>query len=174
MTQTAAVNRTEPTLAQIEQVPPSLDRLIPHDFIDFNGHLNVRFYMEMQLEGTWRRLQKLGMDASYPEKEGRSTFAREHHIRYHAECLLGHRVTVHPVFVSRTDRNLHLVSYLVNQTTRQLSNVIEIVTTHVDLRTRRSVGWGHWAGRIDEQIAALAWEPPVMLQAGPSFRLSRD
>ncbi|MEV5003959.1 thioesterase family protein [Nocardioides sp. LML1-1-1.1] len=164
---------TEPRLSEIDIVPAMLDRTIPEEFIDYNGHLNVRFYMEIQLEGAARLFETLGMDTKELETSGRSTFAREHHIRYHAECMKGHRVTVHPVLVGRTERNLHLISYLVNQTTQQLASVIEIVMTHVDMRTRRPVEWGHWAPVIDAQIAARPLEPAVLLHPGPSVRPAR-
>lgn len=64
-------------------------------------------------------------------------FAREHHLAYYREVLVGHQISVHVCELDRTDKALHGISYLVNRTVGEIANSFEFLSVNVDLGLRR-------------------------------------
>ena len=45
-----------PTVAQVDDLPPLLEKVIPPEWQDLNGHVNVRHYLELSDAASWPRL----------------------------------------------------------------------------------------------------------------------
>ena len=78
---------------------------------------------------------------------------------------VGHEVSVHLRWVARGDKVMHAISFVVDRTTGQVANSLEVLEAHVDLTTRRACAWAPTiAERIDELVAAhaaLPWPAPT-------------
>ena len=154
-----------PTYDQIAQLPAVDEQVVPAEFIDLNGHMNIRHYFDAASIALWRVCIAAGMDQSYSDDRGLSLFTVEQHIRYFGELRLGERFTIHGRLLERSERAVHAMSFVVAPDARTLACTFEASYVHVDLNTRRAVAIPDDVGaRFDEQIAtgdALGWDAPV-------------
>jgi len=51
-----------PTVAQIDELPSLMERVIPPEWEDLNGHVNVRHYLELYDAASWPMLAAIGLD----------------------------------------------------------------------------------------------------------------
>jgi acyl-CoA thioester hydrolase len=154
-----------PTYEQVDQLPRHLERTVPAEFIDENGHMNIGRYLELGGKALWQRCQReLGMPEDYIERRGLSTFTAEHHLTYHAELLEGHDVSVRVRLVERSAKAIHAVSLVVDETNRRLACTMESTAVHIDMASRRPVDFpGDVAALIDAGLAAddRPWPAPL-------------
>ncbi len=80
-----------------------------------------------------------GVDADYIAHRGLSFFTVEHHLRYLAEMRLGDRFTVRPQLLERSEKVLHALSYVLDETHDRLACVLEVSYVHVSMEDRRAV-----------------------------------
>ena len=154
-----------PTYDQIAQLPAVDEQVVPPEFIDLNGHMNIRHYFDAASIGLWRVCIAAGMDQSYSDERGLTLFTVEQHIRYFSELRLGERFTIHGRLLERSERAVHAMSFVVAPDAGTLACTFEASYVHVDMNTRRAVAIPDDVGALfDEQIAAgdaLGWDAPV-------------
>ena len=155
---------TLPTHAQIAALPSYSERPVPVAFEDINGHMNVRYYLGIASEGLDEALEEVGIPTNWADK-GFAIFSAEHHLTYVAELLTGDAVSARVLLVGRSERALHLVIYLLDDTREQVSCVVEEICLHMDMTTRKTSPWpDEVASQIDARIAehqALDVEPTL-------------
>ena len=155
----------DPGPEDLEDLPVLLEREIPPEYADANGHVNVRHYLALHDDAGWPFFERLGIDATHLEQQRTSFFDAEHHLRYVGEVLVGNRVRVHGRAIDRADKAFHGQWYLFDATENRLANVFEFVTIHVSLDTRRAASIPpHIAKRIDEHLEhdrRLPWPAPL-------------
>ncbi|WP_134765227.1 thioesterase family protein [Nocardioides sp. 1609] len=151
-----------PSVTDLRALAPAYTTEVTADLVDANGHLNVRHHMALHDEGGWAFFAALGFTSERIEEGRHNFFDLEHHVRYLAEAHLGERLSVHHRLVARTSKALHLVSYLVNDTTDTVASTLEVITLMVDLDTRRPVDLtDDEVAVIDARLAAdraLGWD----------------
>lgn len=156
---------TPPTFEQVSMLTPSLDLVVPREFEDQNGHMNVQHYVGIAGDGVDRGMVPLGVPQDWPQVAGLGVFSAEQHLSYLAEVHAGDRVTFHMRLLARSDRGVHAVGYILDQARRQVSFVLEAVWLHMDMRVRRTAIWpASVAALLDERIAsdsALGWTPTL-------------
>ena len=72
-------------LEQIEVLPLYHREIIPHEYLDAMGHMNVRWYMALFDAAIWQFFKSYGLDHDYFTKERSGVFALKHFIQYFAE-----------------------------------------------------------------------------------------
>ena len=87
----ANINLTEP-LIQCNQVP-TIHRVIPSSWLDYNGHMNDSHYAEVFSKASDIILRRLGADAGYIAR-GYSYFTVDMKIDYLDECHAGDEISV--------------------------------------------------------------------------------
>ncbi|MCU1648420.1 MAG: 3-hydroxybutyryl-CoA dehydratase [Nocardia sp.] len=143
-----------PAFTQVLELPRGFGRVIPPEFEDGNGHMNVMHYYGLHGEGLWQTHRDLGY-RSHTGKFG--SFAKEQHVKFLREVLVGHEVSVHIGHIGRTAKVLHGVSYLLNLTTSEVANSFEFLAVNIDLATRRPAPFPEdVAELLDGRIAAAA------------------
>jgi len=154
-----------PTYDQIVQLPVRAEEVVPPEFIDENGHMNIRHYFDAASLALWRVSIAAGMDETYHAERGLSLFTVEQHLRYFSEMNLGDRFTVHGRLLERSGKVLHGMSFVLSPGSRALACTFEATYIHVDMTTRRSVEMpDDIADRFDAEIARgdeLGWAAPV-------------
>ncbi|WP_159085922.1 thioesterase family protein [Aeromicrobium chenweiae] len=154
-----------PTYDQVLELPAQIERVVPDEFIDLNGHMNIGRYLELGGTALWSRCRTdLGMGDEYISARGMSTFTAEHHLTYLAEIVQDEEVSVHVRLVERSDKVLHTVTLIANRTREQLSCVVEATLVHMDMSTRRPTPYPEdVAALIDTGLKAddLAWPAPL-------------
>ncbi len=154
-----------PTYAEVEQLPLFHRQEILSEHIDALGHMNIRWYMALYDDATWRFFASFGMDQDYFLSNQAGGFALKHFVRYLAEVHAGETLAVRTRVLGRSEKRIHFMHFLVNESTRTLASTLEAMGSHADMRVRRTSPFPpHLAGRYDELVAAhagLDWEPPL-------------
>jgi acyl-CoA thioester hydrolase len=108
------------------------------EWIDYNGHMNVAYYVLVFDQGTDALLDYLGMDAAYRERTGFSTYVLESHITYERELKEGEAYRVTAQLLDRDAKRLHYFEQLYREADDALCATTEIMLMHMDMATVRS------------------------------------
>jgi acyl-CoA thioester hydrolase len=158
------VSAPHPTNEQRVDLPAYTVQPVPVPFEDANGHLNVRHYTGIASEGLDESLVDLGIPQNWPAR-GHACFSAEHHLTYLSELLTGAEISSRVRLLGRSERAAHALVYLLDDTNKRLSFVMEEILLHIDMETRRTAPWPEdVAASLDAQIARhaeLPWEPDV-------------
>ncbi len=158
------------SLEQLAALPVVYRVVIPPDYEDRNGHMNMRWYLALYDEAGDAMYPMLALTADYFEESGMGGFDLEHHLWYLAEVRIGDTVVVRVRFVARSAKLMHYLMFMENETRCVLSSIFECVHAHADLKVRRTATFpAHVAARIDDLIkahSALTWPAPVSRSMG--------
>lgn len=150
---------------QAQQLPCYHREIIPESYIDIMGHVNVRYYMALFDEGSWKFFESLGMSANYYRENHAGGFALRHFITYVNEIRVGETVAMHTRLLARSDKRIHSMNFLVNESTQSIAATLEALGTHADMKIRRTSPYPpQIAEKLDAMIAEhhkLDWEAPT-------------
>ena len=134
----ATINSHEFTLKvnQLNQLPTTVERMVPSTWTDYNGHMNEAHYLEVAGQATDVFMEMIGCDAEYI-KSGNSYFTVETHIRHLHEIKAGQTLTVSTQVLNGSGKKLHLFHQILVDSDI-LSATAETLLLHVDLNTRKS------------------------------------
>ena len=154
-----------PSLEQVSQLPRLVSAEVRPDWIDVNGHMNIRHYLQMGSKTTVVGVESCGIDQRYREEERASLFDAETHIRYLNESHIGDELTGHLRFVDVGPKSLHTVVLVVDYQREVLVNVYESLGIHVNMETRRATDFpDHIFKDLEMKVKEdllLDWLPPV-------------
>ena len=153
------------TIEQLEQLPLFFRDTIQEEHLDLMGHMNVRWYIALFDEAAWHFFDSIGMDKTYFEGEQAGGFALEQFIRYLAEVRAGETIAIRIRVLGRSAKRIHVMHFMINETTNKLAATMEVLGAHADMTVRRTSPYPpHIASRIDANMAEhslLDWEAPV-------------
>ena len=154
-----------PSYDDVLALPVLLEGSVTIDFIDVNGHMNIRHYLDYGAHSADVIIRRIGIDDDYRAQRRLGVFTAEHHIRYFTEMHEGDRFSVHTLFLDRSEKAGHLLAFVLDDTDRVLSCTVEIVLVHVDMDARRPVDFpDDIAAGIDRWVddaKAVTWPVPV-------------
>jgi len=154
-----------PSLDELRQMTPCYETVIPQEWEDWNGHVNVQYYMRLYDDAGWVWFDQVGITLDYIKSGQGSIFDMVHHINYLAEINVGDRVSVYGLLAGRSEKRIHTVWFIVNETQNVLANACEFLTSFVDLSTRKSAPWpDDVAAKFDAMLVrdqSLSWTPPL-------------
>ena len=113
----------------------TVDRVIPLDWTDYNGHMNEAKYLQAFGDATDRLMLLIGCDADYIATGG-SYFTAETHIRHLDEVRAGARIRVETQVLAGAGKKMHLFHRMF-EGDRELATG-EHMLIHVSLDTRRA------------------------------------
>ncbi|WP_299691139.1 carnitine 3-dehydrogenase [uncultured Tateyamaria sp.] len=113
---------------------PTVQRTVPLDWTDYNGHMNEARYLQAFGDATDRFMALIGCDADYVATGG-SYFTAETHLRHIDEVRAGARIEVVTQVLSGAGKKLHLWHEM-RQGDRLLATA-EHFLLHVSLETRK-------------------------------------
>lgn len=158
----AAVQPTERDLTGPMRL---LDRAIPADWVDYNGHTNDSRYMQLSSEAGDRFLRLIGMDAAYLAGGG-SYFTVESHVNYVAQTRSGDHVYVTVQLLAHDVKRLRIFTSIHRTDDHTQVATAEHMLLHVDTRIDKAAPASlHIQARLDE-IAAHHSALPNPVQAG--------
>lgn len=130
---------SQPSVAQIRQLPVLLSQRIPAKWEDINGHINVAYYMSLYNESGWPMMEQIGIDKRYFDERKLGLVDLDNHLRYASELHVGERISAHGRFLEYDLKRIHGVLYVVNDDKDQLACSIEFLSINFDLERRKSV-----------------------------------
>jgi len=107
------------------------------EMIDYNGHVNVAFYVKLFDEGLDILFERIGLSRTYVETRQMSFFALEAHVRYLREISLADRVRMRLRILDLDPKRIHYWMELVHTDEGWLSATMESISIHVDMGSRR-------------------------------------
>lgn len=128
------------TLDQIKDLSQpilTLERAVPIDWADYNGHMTESRYLDAFAAATDRFMVLIGCDATYIKTGCGSYFTAETHIRHIDEVFTGAKISVRTQMLLGAGKKLHLF-HRMYEGDRELATG-EHFLLHVDLDTRRPV-----------------------------------
>jgi acyl-CoA thioester hydrolase len=141
------------------------------EWVDYNGHMNVAFYVLVFDHATDAALDRLMLGEHYRRQSGCSVFVGEMHVTYRQEVLEGDELTVATRLLATDDRRLVLFHEMACSRFEALVASNEVLCVHVDLGRRRAAPWPAAAAEtLARARASPARLPPPNL-AGRSIRL---
>jgi acyl-CoA thioester hydrolase len=157
--------RQFPSLEQVRELPVQLDYVIPPEWEDRNGHVNIQYYQALFEMGGWKVLEEIGVDEAWFQSHHYSFFDLEHHLHYLAELGIGDRVTTYNRIVGKSEKRFHGFYIIVNETRQRLASTLEYVSNGIDMKARRTAPMPEKLSRgLDLLLAkhsALSWEAPL-------------
>ena len=112
-------------------------RVLP-EWIDYNGHMNVAWYVLVFDHATDALLAQLGMDPAYVSHVQCSTFALEMHVTYERELTVEAPYTVHTQILDADTKRIHLHHEMRHAEAHWRAAGNEVMLMHVDMTHRRA------------------------------------
>lgn len=142
------------------------------DWVDYNGHMNLAYYVLIFDRGTDGFLESIGMTAALRESTGSSVFVAETHVNYHAEVMSGETVTISSRILDCDAKRLHLYHEMqVRDGTVAASS--ELMILHVNLNGRKVGPFPDLVAARIAEIAAKHMKYPRPQDSGRSVGIRR-
>lgn len=118
--------------------PPNIHHeTVISDWVDYNGHMNVAYYVLVFDHATDVFLNSIGMNIALRESTGSSVFVAEAHVTYEDEVMEGDIVDVSSQIIGSDEKRLHLFHRMYRRSDGALAATNELMILHVNLNTRR-------------------------------------
>lgn len=168
------MTRTTPSTDEILQIEPAWKDEVHPDWIDVNGHMNIRHYVDLGGHSTDQVCRAMGIDDDYRTQRRMGVFTAEQHLTYLQEMQLGTPITVHVRTLERSAKVGHMVALIMDRSKDRLACIFETVLVHVNMDTRRGVEFPEDVAaaydRLVEQDLTLNWPAPTCGILGPRAR----
>jgi acyl-CoA thioester hydrolase len=155
------------------RAPFETDRLVVRpEWIDYNGHMNVAFYIKAFDEAFDELYTLLGFDDETIKRTGISTFTAEMHITYQREVREGDRLRIATQLIDFDAKRMHYIQSMYHAEEGFLAATDEWLIMCVDLVRRKSVAipepLRRFLGEVKRTHSALMLPP----EAGRRISLS--
>ena len=108
------------------------------EWIDYNGHMNVAYYMIAFDKATDAFLDHFGLGETYRRETNHSIFVLEAHVTFGREVKLGDRVGFTVQLIDADDKRIHLFQRMFHEEAGYQAATAELMMLHVDLTGPRS------------------------------------
>ena len=124
------------------RAPFETDRLfVRPDWIDYNGHMNVAYYIKAFDEAFDELYVVMGIDGEAIRRTGISTFTAEMHITYQREVKEGDRLRITTQLVDFDAKRMHFIQCMYHADQGYLAATDEWLIMCVDLNHRKVIAF---------------------------------
>ena len=109
------------------------------EWTDYNGHLNVAYYIRIFDIAADIMLDNFKMGGESAKKDKRTTFVAEMHTNYYQEIRLGEEVETRITFVDYDKKRIHYKLSMFHKQKKYLAATNEVLSLYVDLEKRKVV-----------------------------------
>ena len=110
---------------------------IIYDWTDYNGHMNLAFYILVFDKGAENILSKFQMGEQSARTTKKSTMAVESHTTYNNEVKENEEVEVHLSYFNHDKKRLHYKLEMYEKSKKILSATTEVLSLYIDLNIRK-------------------------------------
>lgn len=150
---------------------PAIEATVQPDWIDYNGHMNVAYYVLLFDRATDAALDRLGLDAAYRATSGCSVFVVEMHVTYHQEVASGAAVQIASRLLAWDNKRLVLFHEMTSPGISGRVAANEVLCLHVDAVARRAMPWPSQAVEALAEVGAEAKREPLPTGVGRRISL---
>jgi len=120
---------------------------------DWNGHMNVRFYVGKFDEGTWQFFAQIGASREELQRRKVGAMAVSQNISYKRELMPGDTVLVRTAIVGAGRTSCRFRHTMIHMASRETAAEMETVGVFVDLATRKATPlWPELRAAIDTMM----------------------
>lgn len=130
-------------------------------WIDFNGHLNMAYYIVFFDQAVDELYERLGLGPNYLKRHNHSTMVAEMHVRYLREVKEGDPLRVRCQLLAYDAKRIHLFEELVHATENWVSATCETMTLHVDMTAKKVAPWPDHVLSALKRVQAAHADLPV-------------
>ena len=112
------------------------ERVLP-EWLDYNGHMNVAYFVLIFDHGTDAFYPLIGLGLPYRKRTGKSTFAVETHITYQLELSIDEEVRVTTQLLGFDEKRIHYFHRMWHAAKNVQMATLEQLALHVDLTARK-------------------------------------
>ena len=109
------------------------------EWIDYNGHMNLSYYVLLFDSATDGFLEYLGLTPAFRASRKASTFSAEIHVNYLRELRLGDPLRITTQLLDHDARRIHYFHRMYHRTRGYLAATNELLSLYVDMEARRVV-----------------------------------
>ena len=110
---------------------------IINEWTDYNGHMNLAFYILVFDKGAEKILSKFKMGEQSAITSKKSTMAVETHTTYNNEVKENDEVDVHLSYFEHDKKRLHYKLEMYEKSKNILSATTEVLSLYIDLNVRK-------------------------------------
>jgi len=110
---------------------------IINEWTDYNGHMNLAFYILVFDKGAEKILSKFKMGEQSAKTTKKSTMAVESHTTYNNEIKENEEVDVHLSYFDHDKKRLHYKLEMYEKSKNILSSTTEVLSLYIDLNIRK-------------------------------------
>jgi acyl-CoA thioester hydrolase len=136
------------------------------EWIDYNGHMNLAYYMLAFDHATDAFFDYIGLGERYMKDADASTFTLEAHITYEREMLAGAPMRFETQLLGHDAKRLHYMHFMYHAEEGWLASTNELISLHVDMTARRAAPMPEPVLRRLDAIAAAHAGLERPIQAG--------
>ncbi len=108
------------------------------EWLDYNGHMNLAYYVLAFDYATEAFYEQLGLGEKYIKIENQSMFTIEIDVVYRQELLLGEKFYIRTWLQNYNEKLLHYLHQMYHSNNDELVATNECMAVNVDMTTRRS------------------------------------
>ena len=113
------------------------DQIIKKEWIDYNNHMNMAYYV-LVFDEVWEIiLKKFKMGENSATSSSMSTMVVETHTTYNNEVKLGDEVEINLTFFDHDKKRLHFKMEMIEKSSKKLSATLEMLSLYIDLKKRK-------------------------------------
>ena len=109
------------------------------EWTDYNGHLNVAYYVRVFDIAADIMLDNFKMGGESAKKDKKSTFVVEMHTSYNQEVKLGEEVETHLTYIDHDKKRIYYKLSMFHKEKKYLAATNEVLSLYVDLNQRKVV-----------------------------------
>ncbi len=109
------------------------------EWTDYNGHLNVAFYVHVFDIAADIMLDNFKMGGFSAKKDKKTTFVAEMYTAYKQEVRLGEEVETYLTYVDHDKKRIHYRLSMFHKAKKYLAATNEVLSLYVDLNKRKVV-----------------------------------
>lgn len=134
---------------------PTLELAVQPEWIDYNGHTNMAYYVVMFDKATDVLFDALGVGQAYRRDADHSMYALESHVTYARETKLGDRVRISAQLIDGDAKRFHFFLRMTMADGGEQVATFEMVVLHVAMANPKATPFpAAIQARLDAMLAA--------------------
>ena len=130
------------------------DQTIKKEWIDYNNHMNMAYYV-LVFDDVWEIiLKKFKMGEDSAKSTQMSTMVVETHTTYNSEVKLGDEVEINLTYFDHDKKRLHFKMEMIEKSSKKLSATLEMLSLYIDLKQRKVAEFEQEKIQIMDQFIA--------------------
>ena len=110
---------------------------IKQDWVDYNDHMNMAYYVLIFDQALEVALEKFNMGESAAKDLNRSTMVVETNTKYLSEVKQGEEIDINMTYFDHDKKRLHIKMEMIEKSKKKISATIEWISLYIDLSRRK-------------------------------------